>query len=251
LADYIAALDALVAWWGLDRLGVVPLPMPHAPEPSDERPGPEAVHAWCVLCHDRVGAAVAFGAGHLISSLATGVDTAVRLGDFSARWDPEDESRTDRDVPVPEHLLAEVGRHPAVRLRLVGGRLGSFVPTDGARTRIRRAAEVAKSRRLTSREADQLDEQLGRIEAGFETAGRVHPDTAPAEDRHLRWTFLRLVPAGRDGRPRSPWQIAPADRAGEKTVRNETDKMRMRLGIDRFPPGARRPERAPRSKPRR
>ncbi len=264
---YVAALERFAARWGLDQLGIVPLPEPavgppdwwptdrpfpsaHRPYPDQptERPGLEALHAWCLLYLANGGdAGTPFGLGHLVSSLAARVNTTVRLGDFIAQWDPEEAPLADQLLPVPEHLLAEIGHHPGLRLRTVRGQRGWYVPAEGARTRIRKAASEAKGARLTPQEQGLLDQQLARIEAEFAAAEHVHPDTAPEEDTHLRWVFQRLAPVGRGGRPLGVWQIALSEGADEKTIRNETDRLRKRLGVARFPSSPRKPEHGPRS----
>lgn len=248
LAAYVEALDAFAAKWGLDRLGAVSLSKSPYGEPWSVRPGVEAVHDWCIAAHGAGPAGLSFGFGHLISSSVAEVDTTVRLGDFVARWDPEDESLTDHGLPVPERLRTDLSHNPAMRVLTIRRRQEWRLTGDGAKTRIKKAAEKAKGRRLTPQETTELDEQLARIEAAFASAGRVTSDTAPAEDLHLRWTFRRLAPVGRDGRPQGVWEIALDAGADEKTIRNETDKMRRRLGVDRFPTAPRKPEHGPRSK---
>ncbi len=238
VTHYVDALEQFAKHWGLSCL------------PDNQ--GLNALHAWCLLSHaNRDSGGIAFGAGHLVSSLVAGVDTTVWLGDFIAQWDPEEAALADQLLPVPEHLLAEIGHHPGLRLRTVRGQRGWYVPAEGARTRIRKAASEAKGARLTPQEQGLLDQQLARIEAEFAAVRHRHPDTAPHEDTHLRWAFLRLAPVGRGRRPLGVWQIALAAGADEKTVRNATDRLRKRLGIARFPSSSRKPERGPRSKPSR
>lgn len=235
VTPYITALEQFAKHWGLSRL------------PDNQ--GLDALHAWCLLSHaNHDSGGIAFGAGHLVSSLAAGVDITVRLGDFVDRWDPEEEPLANQLLPVPERLLVAVRHHPSLRLRSVKGRRAWYVPAEGARTRIRKAAEEAKGRRLTPEEKGLLDEELERIETAFTTVGHVQPDTTPEEDTHLRWTFRRLVPAGGEGGPHGVWQIALAEKVRVKTVRNETDKLRKHLGIERFPQAPRKPEYGPRSK---
>ncbi len=191
---------------------------------------------------------MAFGVGHLVSTVAAGIDTTVRLGDFVDSWDPGAESLGDQLIPVPAHLLVEVGHHPSLRVRTVKGQLAWYVPVEGARTRIQKAEEHAKGRRLTRQEKVLLNEELERIETAFAEVGHVQPDTTPEEDTHLRWTFLRLAPMHLGGEPLGVWQIALAEKAREKTIRNETVKLRKHLGIERFPKAPRKPEYGPRSK---
>ncbi len=132
VAHYVAALERFAKHWGLSCL------------PEDQ--GLDALHAWCLLSHaNRNSAGTAFGVGHLVSSLVAGVDTAVRLGDFVDSWDPGAESLGDQLLPVPAHLLVEVGHHPSLRLRTVKGRQDWYIPVEGARTRVRRPRRRRKA----------------------------------------------------------------------------------------------------------
>ena len=238
VAAYVAALERFAEQWGLARL------------PDGQ--GLDALHAWCLLYRANGGeGGPAFGAGHLVSSLPAGVDTVVRLGDFVDRWDPDEEPLTDHEVPIPDRdtgLIDPRGRPVPLRA-LYGWRMHQRV--TGAKTRLRKAAERAKDRPLTPDEAASLESQLARIEAEAAEVGHVRADTASAEDTHLRWTFRRLAPEGGDGPPLGVWQIAAKEGADEKTVRNATDRLRKRLGIDRFPKAPRNDERGPRSEPSR
>ncbi len=101
---------------------------------------------------------------------------------------------------------------------------------------------------MTPQEKGELDEELERIETAFAEVGHVQPDTTPEEDTHLRWTFLRLAPIHPGSEPLGVWQIALAEETREKTIRNETVKLRKQLGIERFPKAPRKPEYGPRSK---
>ena len=238
VAAYVAALEGFAERWGLARL------------PDGQ--GLDALHAWCLLTHASGGAGgLAFGVGHLVSSLPAGVDTIVRLGDFVDLWDPDEEPLTDHEIPIPDRDagLVDSSDQPVPLGALYGWRMHQRV--EGAKTRLREAAERAKGWPLTPDEAASLEAQLARIEAESAAVGHVHPDTAPEEGAHLRWAFLRLAPAGPGGQPMGVWQIALAEGADEKTVRNATDRLRRRLGIDRFPKVPRKPEHGPRSKPRR
>ena len=90
---------------------------------APKRPGLDALHVWCVLCHvTGDGTGLAFGGGHTIRALPSGVNTTIRIGDFVDRWDPEEEPLTDHEIPMPDRDtgLIDQPRH-SIRLRALYG----------------------------------------------------------------------------------------------------------------------------------
>lgn len=212
---YVTAVRTVTAKkWGLDRIVIEDRRYETADDPQSVEvlyPGIEALHRWMGLAlADSNEDGSAFGFGHTIMGAnLPNVDTAVGDGDH---WLPDDEPLNDFDEPLRDpdpNAWRRNFRHQGARSRFPG-----------------------------------MEADLARIQAEYEDAGFVFPDTQDKFARDLSWAFERLALS------RSVWKIVelnPLQGNGEpmteEIVREGLDRMRRLLGISTFPKAERKPRR--------